>query len=69
MDEGPRFVARLREGEKMRLLALSIPVSLFFMYQVRSNPKLGGAATQESRVTWSWPYESNCAVDSPRKLT
>ena len=27
------------------LLALSIPVSLFFMYQVRSNPKLGAAST------------------------
>lgn len=27
------------------LLALSIPVSLFFMYQIRRSPKLGGAAT------------------------
>lgn len=26
------------------LLALSIPVSLFFMYQIRRNPELGGAA-------------------------
>lgn len=26
------------------LLALSIPVSLFFMYQIRRNPEHGGAA-------------------------
>jgi hypothetical protein len=27
------------------LLALSIPVSLFFMYQMRRKPKLGAAST------------------------
>ena len=30
----------------LTLTALSIPVSLFFMYQIRRNPKLGAASSQ-----------------------